>query len=186
MKTEQTKSPLRPVFAMMNAELDKIAEDLKKEPEINVPEGYEVVKIERGKYEVRKKENPLPKTWEEYCKNNSVAQDEFFIGETCNINKAAYHIRDFIKDRNLLATEEDAKAFLALMQLVRLRNCYNESIVGETDTEKGGSIVSAGGCPFVICNDSFVKHVLSFKTKELAQQFMDNFIDLIEKAKGLI
>ena len=185
---KQTENQLRQLLSMMNEELDKIAEDLKKEPEINVPEGYEVVKIERGKYEVRKKEHELPKTWEEYCETHPIEEGEYFIDRTSLIwpDERVGSRRTPLYSKNLLSSREQAEAFLALMQLVRLRDCYNESIVGDTDTEKGGSIVSAGGVPFVICNDIFVTHVLSFKTKGLAQQFMDNFIDLIEKAKGLI
>ena len=156
--------------------------------EINVPDGYELVMVEECKYEIKLKEkNELPKTWEEYCERYKLNKEECYIDSGSNITHASFNReRHGYKDKNLLKSYKQAEAFIALMQLVRLRDCYNESIVGETDTGKGGSIVSAGGCPFVIYNDIFVTHVLSFKTRELAQQFMDNFIDLIEKAKELI
>ena len=159
-----------------------------KKYEISVPDGYELVEVNNGKYEVRKKEHELPKTWEEWSETHPIQFGEAYIsdGEVKVISDETVGVgrhREFEAD--LLATKEQAESVLAFIKLLRLRDCYNDSIVGYSG-QGGGSIVYAGGCPFVVWTDTFVKHVLSFKTKALAKQFFANFGDLIEQAKNLI
>lgn len=183
MKTEDI---LRALFKKLDSNLDEIIEENAMRAYVEIPERKILVKVDEETYKVVDENRVLPKTWEEYCEKNSIAQNEFFIGETCKINETSYNIRNAVKDRNLLATEEQAKAFLALMQLVRLRDCYNEStsFVNELYAIEYDML---SNYPVVQdISDDYCNHVLTFNAKHLAEQFLANFRNLIETAKELI
>lgn len=158
---------------------------------ICVPEGYELIQTGTKKYEIQKigetqkKEDKLPKTWEEYCDQCPNSDDEYYIDECSNIVKAKPY-RDSLKNRNLLLSQEQADAFLALMQLVRLQDYYNEL---EPFADKLYAIDYDRLSNYLIIRDvseDHWNHVLSFNTIILAEQFLANFRDLIEQAKELI
>lgn len=130
-----------------------------------------------------------PKTWEEFCEVYPPRQKEYYIDNTSNICEAcnfALDRRNSIVDKNLLPNKETAEAILALLQLIQLRDCYNDGwkpdwqdiwvtkycIVSDEQTLKR--------------NTCTISHVLAFKTAELREQFLENFRDLIEIAKPLI
>lgn len=161
-----------------------------KELNIQVPEGYEVDK-EKSTFEkiiFKKIENKLPKTWEEFCEQNSVNNPECYITGYSEIRKLSVfpRNRDFFVDKTLLSTKEDAEAHLALIQLRRLRDVYRQGWIPDWRNcsnkwciyyiENGLTIF-----PFV-SNNRF----LSFQSQEIAREFFKNFRDLIEKAKDLI
>ena len=138
-------------------------------------------------FEEKELKNSLPKTWEEWAEQN--------------VNKPIYCIdRDSrILDRNLridntyknsINTKKDAKAHLALMQLHVLRDVYRDSYQKgwkpdwfETSTkyyiEYFENNLEVETC-------IYRGYFLSFPTRELAEEFLKNFKDLIEKAKDLI
>ena len=161
---------------------------MKQTIEIEVPEGKKAV-WKDGRVYFIDKQPELPKTWEEYCKANPLYTEEYYIGGNSEIvpfRKSVIGERDDTLERNLLATEEDAKAYLALMQLHRLRDCYRqgwepdyEEISQKWAIEKYANTLEIA-CP--IHSNAF----LTFQTKELAKQFLANFRDLIEQAGDLI
>ena len=91
----------------------------------------------------------LPKTWEEYCKSNP--------------------IKDYKSD----------PAYLALMQLHQLRDCYRQG-----PYSKFSYTIIRNDDDFCIINVD--EKFLSFQTKEVAQEFLNNFRDLIKQAGDLI
>ena len=134
----------------------------------------------------------LPKTWKEFCKYNNVKELECFIAfdSTIKHTPAQSHLkvhRDSNEDRNLLVTEESAKAHLALMQLEQLRDCYRNGWVPDwTDARTSKYTIYS-------VNGRLEKHgvyqerrFISFQTQELRDKFLNNFKDLIEEAKDLI
>lgn len=162
---------------------------MEKELKINVPEGYEIDK-ENSTFECIKFKpigNGLPKTWEEFCLNYAVI-NEYFIDSTSKILQTVEpgRKRQCLTDRNLFSNKEMPEAMLALCQLIRLRDCYNNGWVPDW---------SGFDDKFVIyfCQDNIGKRcftgsqeVLAFKTEELRDQFLENFRDLIETAKPLL
>lgn len=122
----------------------------------------------------------LPKTWEEFCKNNPVNDKEACIAYNSNINTVNSRTRVSTVDRNTLPSYEAAEAHRALMQLHQLRNCYR----GDSFSVYCYSIIRISPHHFMItrATDRF----LSFPTKELAEEFLSNFKDLIEEAGDLI
>ncbi len=90
--------------------------------------------------------------------------------------------------KNHLSTKERAEAFLALMQLVELRDAYNGD--WEVDWIKNNS---QRKYVIEICNNYINSadylncyKVLHFKSEQLRDQFAEQFKDLIETAKELL
>lgn len=130
----------------------------------------------------------LPKTWEEYATSN---KDKllYYINGDSECKTGGLLPNKYCK--NSLNTKKDAEAHLALMQLHVLRDAYRDYY------QKGWQpdyydIYQNKYAIFYKENSSEIdtlqctSRFLSFPTKELANQFLENFKDLIEKAKDLI
>lgn len=161
---------------------------MKQTIEIEVPEGKKAV-WKDGKVVFEDIKPQLPKTWEEFCEQTPLNPKEVFIAQLSGIvslDDIQYNKRDSISDRNLLGKEEDAKAHLALMQLHRLRDCYRQGWEPNyiVDSQKWCIIKNNN----ILSVDWVINYsvFLSFQTKELAEQFLTNFRDLIEQAGDLI
>ena len=161
-----------------------------KEVKIKIPDGFELVQIGEGKWEQRKKETP-PKTWEEFCKTHPIKEDEYYLDPGVGVAAFGKLPEPFKSrttyNRDILPNKETAEAFLALMQLIQLRNCYNGGwepdwedseerkyviVINENKIES--SYLSTTSCP------------LAFRTEERRDLFIKNFRDLIEIAKPLL
>ena len=163
---------------------------MNKELKIDIPEGYEIDK-ENSTFEriVFKKKCTYPKSWEEFCENNKITNKEYFIG-TCSTITSIYSRTDraFSTDRNLCKTEEEAEAFLALMQLQRLWHEYVDNYSGKVDDYYFiDFFTSINGCQCRVLPTCSVisKFIFKFPSRELAQEFLHNFKDLIIKASPL-
>ena len=123
----------------------------------------------------------LPKTWEEFCKNNPIKEGEVAITTWCTLSKLKPNRKRISNmDKCALPNSSAAKAHLALIQLHQLRNCYR----GDIFSVYYYSIVRISPGHFMItrATDRF----LSFPTEEMAEEFLFNFKDLIEEAGDLI
>lgn len=159
-----------------------------KELKIEVPQGYEIDK-EKSTFEkiiFKKIKVELPKTWEDFCEQNSILKkDEYYIDSWSSIKEFNSYstTRNSINDKNLLSTKEDAEAHLVLMQLHRLRDVYRQGWVKHSD---GHCYNIVSGYNGLYISDCGKQRFLSFQSVEIAQEFLINFRDLIEKAKDLI
>lgn len=154
---------------------------------ITAPEGYEVDK-ERSSFEKivfrALPDKGLPKTWKDmgYITGCVVHWNHFegvgILGSDVEANQ---------RHRAIWPTEAEAEASIALAQLCQLRDRYNggwKPDWGNDEEEKA--------CIVVYNRKEYADyayrlyHVLHFKTKELRDKFMENFSDLIEKAKPLL
>lgn len=158
---------------------------MKQTIEIEVPEGYKAV-YNTHTQQVEIISATLPKTWEEFCENNPIKAGEYFINEYGEIIYAAEKHRA-ANLKNILPNKETAEAFLALMQLIQLRDCYRQGWTPDwsCDGQQKHSVVTYFG---EVCTDTctITKGVLSFQSAEIRDEFLNNFRDLIEKAKELI
>lgn len=163
---------------------------MKQTIEIEVPDGYKAVyNKDTQKVEIVKVE--LPKTWEEYCKQNHIVDWEYFINERSEIDEVRKRERNPLTDMSTIRLREMAIAFRALMQLIHLRDCYRQGWKPDwKDNTIKHCIICLGG---VIDKDWNMEHwnigeqrILSFQTAEIRDNFMCNFYDLIGKAKELI
>ena len=151
-----------------------------KELNIIAPEGYEIDK-ENSTFEkiVFKKINELPKTWED-LKNISGYYISSFSGiadsSLVNCGNSA---------KNIFPTKELAEAALALAQLLQLRDRYNGDNKGFIFGKSNYCIIFHNNSIYKH-HDSYAQRILAFRTKELRDEFYNNFKDLLEIAKPLL
>ena len=159
---------------------------MKQTIEIEVPDGKKAV-WKDGKVVFEDIKPQLPKTWEEFCCNNDRKPGESFIVNSSEIQCITEkHERKSYQDRNLLPSKEAAEQHLALMQLHQLRDCYRQGWKPNyTDDSQKWYILKNHDKLSVDWNISY-SVFLNFQTREIAEQFLNNFKDLIEQAVDLI
>lgn len=129
----------------------------------------------------------LPKTWEEYATYNK-GKLVYYID--FNAKYDVCHLTSMENCKNSLNTKEDAEAHLALMQLHVLRDAYRDYYQKgwkpDWTSKEFKYCIVFHNQKNIISYQSGEHRFLSFPTYELAQEFLNNFKDLIEKAKDLI
>ena len=152
------------------------------EVKIQIPDNCELIK-DGDTYIVREKKQGPPRSWEEFCKRYPVKKTEYCIKEPGYTLGAGTNF----ETRNCTTwctSEEEAKAFLALMQLRQLRKAWVGDWGIPVDANYGviylfrGSLITSTSCTS--------GRVLSFPTKEMAEDFLNCFRDLCETAKILL
>ena len=161
------------------------------EIEVEVPDGYKAV-YDNNTQKVEIVRVGLPKTWEEFCENYPISSDEHFIRENSTITEASYMVRKQIvfrgknEDKNLLPNKETAEAFLALMQLVQLRDCYRQGWTPDWNDGNNKFSIEIIDGEITTFWDNRKSRILSFQSIEVRDEFLNNFRGLIEEAKELI
>ena len=150
---------------------------------ITPPEGFEIDK-EKSTFEeivFKPVKKQLPKSWKELK-----TIEGFFVTHDCTIYEAApQNTNDY--QRNIFATEEQAKASIALAQLSQLREVYRGAWVPDwynVDQIKHCIIRLDGKIDTSVLFRS--AHFLSFQSPEIIDEFLENFRDLIEEASPLL
>ena len=164
---------------------------MKQTIEIEVPDGKKAVwKDNKVVFEDIKPQ--LPKTWEEFCEQNMIKKNEYYIDVSSCIIAISDGKRYSSSDRNLLPSKEAAKAHLALMQLHQLRDCYRQgwkpTLEDNIDiyTIKKSRNIMTHKLEITVLSASTLSSFLMFPTYEIASEFLTNFRDLIEEAGDLI
>ena len=119
----------------------------------------------------------LPNTWEEY---RMLKGDE---GEKVN---AALNFA-YVSVRKAFTDYHDAEKHIALMKLHLLRDEYRNGWLpdwNDKETIKYGIEFTASR--WIIWTNTGTRRFLTFQTQELAQEFLNNFRELIEQAGDLI
>ena len=161
---------------------------MKQTIEIEVPDGKKAV-WKDNKVIFEDIEPQLPKTWEEFCKKYPIDPKEVYLGPKGQITELLIVEsckRNPNSNKHFLASKEDAKAHLAFMQLHRLRDCYRQGWTPELEKPSYGITRFKDKGHYTVNSHDLVSRFLSFQTRELAQQFLNNFRDLIEQAGDLI
>lgn len=157
--------------------------------EIEVPDGKKAV-WKNGAIIFEDVKFYLPKTWEEFCKQNPIKKNEKYIDANSEIDTAIIHPVKRVpeRDKNLLPSKDAAEAHLALMQLHQLRDCYRQSWIPDWNNvnENKYSIISDEVKEYIIQNILLAPCFLAFQSEEIAREFLDNFRNLIEQAGDLI
>lgn len=162
-----------------------------EELRIIIPENQEIDWQESAKQEkiVFKPKTFKPKSWEEYC---NTKYSGYYIDLNSNIEFAedkTYHL-DTEKEKNLLPTKELAESFLAMMQLMSLRQAW----IGDWKPDYYMNMAFNWGIeyepnPGIFSIENHCRTNgggLTFPTKEMAEEFLECFKDLIEEAKTLL
>ena len=166
-----------------------IFKELKEmEVKIQIPDNCELIK-DGDTYIVKEKMQNPPRSWEEFCERYPIKHGEAWITDECDVR--VHKTYDILRlpdfSRNYCTSKEEAEAFLALMQLRQLRKAW----VGDWERPKGkpiaGVFYSFSEDKITTSYDRFWTNVvLSFPTKEMAEDFLNCFKDLCEKAKILL
>ena len=156
---------------------------MKQTIEIDVPDG-KIAVWKDNKVIFKDIKSHLPKTWEEFCKQNEIKKSEYYVDTSSCIIVISDSKRYSGSDRNLLPSKEAAEAHLALMQLHQLRDCYREGWIPD-DNHDNYLILNNKG-EYNISVNNWTSHFLTFQDRERAEEFLTNFHDLIEKAGDLI
>ena len=161
---------------------------MKQTIEIEVPEGKKAVwKNNTIVFEDIKPQ--LPKSWEEFCKQNPIKEEEKYIDSNSHISSAMVFPtdRNSIRDRNALPSKEAAEQHLALMQLHQLRDCYRQGWIPDwKNTKFSKYCIECADDSYHISARYTAINFLSFQSREIAEEFLNNFKDLIEQAGDLI
>ena len=157
------------------------------EVKIQIPDNCELIK-DGDTYIVKEKKQEPPRSWAEFCDNYPLRKDEFLISDG-GIIKQVYSLtigkgRTY---KNWCTSKQEAEAFLALMQLRQLRKAW----VGDWEYAYGktlGYITYSFRQKQILVDYGCTWHnpVLSFPTKEMAEDFLNCFKDLCETAKILL
>lgn len=160
--------------------------------QINVPEGKKLVgtKVENGVIIpiFEDKEVELPNTWEGWCKKNK-GKDFVYINKDSAIKTfivAVDEVLDPIQDRNAIKDESRAKAFLALMQLMNLRDEYRQGWKPDYRNDSDKYVITHYGTAITGGKFKHYNAILSFQSADIRDKFLKNFSGLIEQAKELI
>ena len=160
---------------------------MKQTVEIEVPDGKKAV-WKDNKIIFEDIKHQLPKTWKEFCENYKLNKDEFFIDSGSEICKSPYdNSRDKDSDANVLPSKQAAEAHLALMQLHQLRDCYNDNWHCDWNNEyKKNAVIIRSHGELKIRAEWAITTFLTFKSIEIAREFLTNFRELIGQAGDLI
>jgi hypothetical protein len=152
---------------------------------IEIPKGYEIdlekSDLTKGVVAFKKIATQLPKTWEElneikgwYCKSNSEV----------DMARSNYLVAEY---KSTFVTQEKAEASIALAQLSQLREVYRQGWIPDWDDH--GQIK----CTIQLIRNGVTTYsssakcaFLSFQTIEIRDEFLNNFGDLIMKARPLM
>lgn len=169
-----------------------------KEVKIEIPEGYEIDK-EKSTFEkivFKKKENTKPRSWGEYC--NNFKGELFYFGNRNSIESVIANDGMSYMAKDYLPSKELAKAFIAMMQIMSLRHDWihkwsvDNGLIDDWEPDWKNTHADK----YCITNsynkgirvDIYVYTIksLPFPSREMAEDFMQTFKDLLEIAKPLI
>ena len=158
---------------------------MKQTIEIEVPDGKKAVwKDNKVIFEDIKPQ--LPKTWEEFCRQNKIEKNECYLDACSCIEKALIRERCEDSDRNVLPNKQVAEAHLALMQLHQLRDCYRQGWEPNWRNTSSKHCIRKQGNSYIIVCCGISVTFLSFQSREIAYEFLTNFRELIEQAGDLV
>jgi hypothetical protein len=146
---------------------------------INIPEGYEidVFNKETGEVSFKKIEVKYPQSVKEILNRN------YYIQPSGTVRKSICH------DVNNVSSEQRAEAFLALMQLVELRDAWNKIdgfIVDWNNINQNKYVLEYIYCKVKKDTYGVSQKVLYFSSAKTRDLFLKTFSSLINTAKELL
>ena len=158
---------------------------MKQTIEIDVPDG-KIAIWQNNKVVFEDIKPQFPKTWEEFCEQNTIKRSECYLDTSSCIVDMWDGKRDISSDRNVLPNKQATEAHLALMQLHQLRDCYREGWIPDWNNDCNKYIIVKNRDKYVVFGGNWTNEFLSFQDRERAEEFLTNFRELIEQAGDLI
>ena len=130
----------------------------------------------------------LPKSWEEYCKINPyLTKDKEFFLRAAGIACISYADLKREEYPGIVPSRERVEQFLILNKLLQIRDYYNQGWEPDWDNEIENKFVITGERgELVLYVFSFTMCLFAFKTKELRDEFFENFKEDLEKIKEFL
>lgn len=157
---------------------------MEKEQHIKIPKGYQINKEKSNSETIVLEliEPQSPKTWKELKTISG-----YFVEPDCKIEETGCGLTTFDHHRNVFFTKEQAEASIALAQLSQLREVYRQGWYPnwKATTYRKFCIVNEADI-IAIQSHSTLSYFLSFQSQEIAEEFLNNFKYLIEKANPLL
>jgi len=149
---------------------------------IEIPNGFEIDKENSTFEQILFKEikKQLPKKWEDL-----ELFDGYYKDGNCVINFTQENTTQE-KNKDIFATEEQAKASIALSQLSQLREVYRNGWVPDWKNDIYKFCIEFYADEIYKDHYLFQNHFFSFQDAETRDLFLENFKDLIEQAKPLM
>jgi len=144
-----------------------------------------VTRIEEAmeEYAQQFKEEPkqpeLPKRWEDLK-----IVEGYYISNYAKIYRISAELEDV--DKNIFATKEQAEASIALAQLSQLREVYRQGWKPDWNDDQKKYGIEFYSDDILEAESAWTNLFLSFQSPEIRDEFLENFRDLIEKAKPLM
>lgn len=153
---------------------------------INIPENKVVKQIINSDGSINitfvDKKPTRSRSWKEFCINHPRITEEYYIDDWGSVSIITDCDR---KCCNNLATKEDAEAIIALIQLTRLHDEW----IGDWKPKfraKPNAVIINTGNRIEVSVSCYCSALLLFPNQELAEEFLECFRILIEKAKKFI
>ena len=128
--------------------------------------------------------NPLPKSWEEFCEKYPIKAGECILEAKDRITVAPCNFADMVF-KNWIPSKKSAEAHLAMIQLEQLRNCW----WGDWEPKWNNCekyVIKWDNDDLIVFTARNIRAFLAFPTREMAEEFLKCFRDLIEKTGDLI
>lgn len=149
---------------------------------IDIPEGYDdlIFNKDTNKIEFIKKDSK-PKSWEEYCE-----QVKYTECYTILYNSISSYKRISISEYNEFNTKEEAQAFAALGKLIQLHKSWIKDWKPNWKDYNSKYTIRGEFDAITIFVTDHKSGMLVFPTKDLCDEFLNTFRDLIEIAKPFL
>lgn len=148
-----------------------------------IPDNCELLKD--GDTYIVKEKSDKPRSWEEFCERYPLHENEVYIDDNGNIILNIICAGKKRNTPNWIVNEQEAEAFLALMQLRQLRKAW----IGDWKVEDATLFSCIKHHParglYVLHQGNIINN-MSFPTSEMAREFLNCFKDLCETAKILL
>ena len=151
---------------------------------INIPEGYEIDKEQSTERKIVLRKIRRPRTWEEYCLMMKGKQS-FYCNSETNYSIAQSKFDD-IPRIDEFDNEEDAKAFIALSRLRKLRKAWIFDWKPDWTSQDQKFVITTFKNNIEGNINYNASRSLSFPTEDMCNEFSKTFKDLLEIAKPLL
>ena len=125
--------------------------------------------------------NPLPKSWEEFATNH--ARMGYYISSDGKPLMCAASGK--LSSPHVCPSKKSAEAHLAMIQLEQLRNCWWNDWEPKYDCGTK-YIIKWDKDDLIVATSGRIRAFLIFPTREMAEEFLECFRNLIEQAGDLI
>ena len=119
----------------------------------------------------------LPRTWDEYCIKH---------GENGDKIKASLNTAYTMINKYTFSDYKQTEAHIAMMKLHLLRDEYRNGWLPDWKEQSVKHTILIDHDDIVVGKSYVISCFLAFQTEELAEEFLNNFRELIEEAGDLI